>query len=178
MGAEGSQNKLKLKGRPDRFKKEGMKKLKKEKKKIDEHIETKIVNLSETDKNLYKLKKEKSSSRKKGRTGDSYGTEQISQFIIEDKSVGEKKKKKILRSKNMKNDKIIEVGMGDDLDEQNDANEAEGKESSKSRKKKRKSEKVKKAATDNVDELKNEIEDGSYQQNGIHFETFTRQKPT
>ncbi|KAK2985891.1 hypothetical protein RJ640_008715 [Escallonia rubra] len=82
------------------------------------------------------------------------------------KSDGEKKKNKILKNKNMKNDKIIEVGMEDDLDEQNDANEAEGKESSKSRKKKRKSEKVKKAATNNVDELENEIEDGSYQQNG------------
>ncbi|KAK3029968.1 hypothetical protein RJ639_038773 [Escallonia herrerae] len=82
------------------------------------------------------------------------------------KSDGEKKKKKILKNKNMKNDKITEVGMGDDLDEQNDANEAEGKESSKSRKKKRKSEKVKKAATNNVDELEHEIEDGSCQQNG------------
>ncbi|KAK3018707.1 hypothetical protein RJ639_005048, partial [Escallonia herrerae] len=147
--------------------KEDKKKLKKEKKKIDKHIETKIVDLSETDKNLYKLKKEeKSSSRKKGRTRDSYGTEQVSQFIIEDKSDGEKKKKNILKNKNMKNGKITEVGMGDDLDEQNDANEAEGKESSKSRKKKRKSEKVKKAATNNVNELENEIEDGSYQQNG------------
>ncbi|KAK2985889.1 hypothetical protein RJ640_008713, partial [Escallonia rubra] len=94
LGAEGSQNKLKLKGKPDIFKKEDKKKLKKEKKKIDEYIETQIVNLSESD-----------------------------------KSVGEKK---IIRSKNMKNDKIIEVGMGDDLDEQN---EAEGKESNKSRKK-------------------------------------------
>ncbi|KAK3018325.1 hypothetical protein RJ639_002980 [Escallonia herrerae] len=118
---------------------------------IDEHIETKIVNLSDT---VYILV-----------LGLPFHVSWML-WLSADKSDGEKKKKKILRNKNMKNDKIIEVGMGDDLDEQNDANEAEGKESSKSRKKKRKGEEIKKATTNNVDELENEIEDGSYQQNG------------